>query len=312
MHERGRMQHQRVVIDRDGSDRPRLFLSVAGVTAAIESDEPDLDIQPPGVIGRFVTENAAPDLTVRTRWAPPQPRPHGQTPVFESGGAWRLHRTTDHFIFDFTSSILPDVPYKTAYVNQAFTEADVTLHRPCFCGKNAVYPLEYPLDELMFIHLLAQGRGVEIHGCAVVDSTGAAYLFVGPSGAGKSTMARLWHSEPDVTILSDDRIIVRVIDGQTVVYGTPWHGDEPFATSGPARLKRIFFLRHASAHRLKQLTVVDAAARLFACSFVPFYDANAVDFTLAFLTALSQRIPCHELRFAPDRSIVDFIRGSAA
>ena len=203
------------------------------------------------------------------------------------------------------------VPYKTAHVNTTFTSSIVTLYRPYFDGRRAVYPLDYPLDELLFIHLLAQGRGVELHGCGVVDASGEASLFVGQSGAGKSTMARLWNREPGVTILSDDRIVVREINGQIMAFGTPWHGDEPFAASGPARLARVYFLRHGERHHLKDATAAESAARLFACSFVPVYDAAAIEFTLGLLERIDQRVACYELEFAPDRSVIDFIRQSA-
>ena len=82
--------------------------------------------------------------------------------------------------------------------------------------------------------------------------------------------------------------------------------------AGPAKLARIFFLRHASAHRPRALGAGESAARLFACSFVPVYDAQAVEFTLALLATIAQRVPCHELQFAPEPSVVDFIRRSAA
>src|SRR5439155_21258279 len=167
------------------------------------------------------------------------------------------------------SPTLGPMAYKTARVNHSFTSSEVSLHRPYFVDRRAIYPLDYPLDELLFIHLLAQGRGVELHGCGIVDTSGEACLFIGQSGAGKSTIPRVWHHEPGVTILSDDRIVVREIDGRMMVYGTPWHGDEPFAASGPAKLARIFFLRHASAHRPRALGAGESAARLFACSFVP-------------------------------------------
>lgn len=292
-----------------GEDRRRLCLSIAGLGALIQSDQPDLEIEPQGAVSRFVADEIAADLTVRVRWTTKPARPDNR-PRFDSGGAWRLERSGDHFLFHFISSALGPAPYKTARVNPSFTSSEVTLHRPYFAGRRAIYPLEYPLDELLFIHLLALGRGVELHGCAVVDASGEASLFIGQSGAGKSTTARLWHAEPGVTILSDDRIIVREIGGLISVYGTPWHGDEPFASSGPGTLARIFFLRHGSAHRLRALTPVEATARLFACSFVPVYDANAIEFTLALLARIAGGVPCCELQFAPDRSVVDFIRRS--
>src|SRR5205823_7896354 len=105
-------------------------------------------------------------------------------------------------------------------------------------------PLDYPLDELLMISLLARGRGVEVHGCGVIDTNGVAYLFPGHSGAGKSTIARLWRDQ-GATILSDDRLILRLRDGRVWMYGTPWHGEEQFATAASAALSRIYFLQHA-------------------------------------------------------------------
>jgi hypothetical protein len=289
----------------------RLCLSIAGLGAVIESREPDLAIQAQGAVRQFVAENVAPDLIVRTHWATGNGAQCNSAPVFDSGAVWRLHRSGHDFVFQLTSPAIGPLPYKTAHVNDTFTSSVVGLYRPYFNGTTTLYPLAYPLDELLFVHLLAQGRGVELHACAAVDVSGEASLFIGQSGAGKSTMARLWAGEPGVTILSDDRIVVRPIDGRMLAYGTPWHGDEPFASAGPAPLARICFLRHGSSQRLKETGAAETAARLFACSFVPVYDASAIEFTLALLERIARHVPCYELEFAPNQSVIDFIRRSA-
>jgi hypothetical protein len=288
----------------------RLSLSIGGFGVIIESDEPDLRLTAEGAVARFVVETEPPsDLKLRTRSAI-IPGLHDDVPVFDSGAVWKLFRHGDEFVFRFTSPFFGPAPYKIARVNRTFSEGEIVLHRPYFSDKRAIYPLEFPLDELLFIHLLAQGRGIELHGCAVVDPLGSASVFVGQSGAGKSTMAGLWHRAAGATILSDDRLIVRKIDGRMVVYGTPWHGDEPFASSGPAPLARIFFLRHGPANRLHKVSTSEAAARLLACSFVPFYDPRGMEFTLGFLDELTRGVPCHDLEFTPDQSVIDFVRRS--
>src|SRR5207247_9808651 len=120
-----RVPQHRVIIE----DRRRLCLSIAGLGVAIESAEPDLDIQPQGAIGRFAAADVACDLTVRTGWTD-VPMRHDEPPMFDSGAVWRLYRAGDHFLFDFTSSICGPVPYKTARVNSAFSAAGAQLHRP--------------------------------------------------------------------------------------------------------------------------------------------------------------------------------------
>jgi len=286
-----------------------LHLSIGGLGVVIESGEPDLEIAPTHGVAPFVAGALHPVLSVRAYWALASDRVSEGQAVFDSESVWQVRRAGEEFLFDFSSPLFGPAPYKSARVNAAFTTADVTLRRQYVGDRATIYPLEYPLDELLFIHLLAQGRGVELHACGVVNASGDAYLFVGQSGAGKSTMARLWAAEPGVTILSDDRIIVRKCDGRLLMYGTPWHGDEPFASNGPAPVAGIFFLRHGSRHDIRTIPVAEQAARLFASSFVPVYDANAIDFTLTFLEGIVGSVPCRELQFARDRSIVDFIRG---
>lgn len=70
-------------------------------------------------------------------------------------------------------------------------------------------------------------NGFSIHASAVVKDR-SAYLFLGKSGTGKSTHSRLWMQEwPEVELLNDDNPIVRFVDGQLWVYGSPWSGKTP-------------------------------------------------------------------------------------
>ena len=89
--------------------------------------------------------------------------------VFDSGGPWRLYRLDDGWLFQCFSSSFGLSPYKTARLELDFSSGQIGLDRRFVAQAASVDPLEYPLDELLFISLLGQGRGVEIHGCGVVD-----------------------------------------------------------------------------------------------------------------------------------------------
>lgn len=212
------------------------------------------------------------------------------------------------YIFCFTSPAFGSVPYKIALVNKNYTSGKVLLHRPYFDTDQPVYPLEYPLDELLFINYLALGKGVEVHACGIVDSYGNGHLFVGQSGAGKSTIARLWQDEPGVTILSDDRIILRKIENKIWMYGTPWHGEAMLASPAKVQLTRIYFLARGEKNELVQQRKIDALSRLFACSFLPFYNSEGLDFTLAFFEEVVKMVPCYELRFVPIKKTIEFVK----
>lgn len=286
-----------------------LDLSIGAIHARITSRDPELTLKAPAAVARFAAAPEACDIEIDASWAEVD-RQHWGKQLFDSGGLWRLRAAGRQLAFSFISPKFGAAPYKTAVIEPDFSAGTVYLHRPYFDASVPVYPLEYPLDELVITNWLALGRGVEIHGCGLVDGDGAGYLFAGHSGAGKSTIARLWRRRREVTILSDDRIIVRKIGGEMWMYGTPWHGDEPLASPTRARLTRGFFLRHASRNELGAIGGAEAVARLFAYSFPPFYSAPALTFTVSFLAELSQLIPFFDVGLLPDGHAVDFLRAA--
>jgi hypothetical protein len=289
----------------------RLHLSIAEITVAVSARDSDLVLRADEATARFLVPATDPEAIVTAGWGDPGGADSGE-PVFDSGAVWKLYWDGARHRFLFTSPVLGPLPYKEATFEPDFLSGEVTLMRACFQAAQGLWPLEYPLDELLLQGLLARGRGAELHACGVADQSGRGLLFVGHSGAGKTTVATLWHQAGGATILSDDRIIVRRIGGRLTMYGTPWHGEAALVEPASAPLTGIFFLDHGAANALLPLRGAAAATRLFACGFPPFHDRDGLDFTLAFFAELAAEIPCHELRFAPDRLVVDFVEAWAA
>ena len=227
--------------------------------------------------------------------------------AFDSGGVWKLRRSADELVFEFRSPRFGAVPYKIGRFRADFSTGEVVLHRPYFPAAGRVYPLEYPLDELIFTNLLARQNGVELHGCGVADGD-EGLLFLGFSGAGKSTLARLWRRHPGATILSDDRIILRARGGRVMMHGTPWHGDEALVAKGPVPLSRVFFLHQGPERAMRPCAGSEAVASMFARCFAPFHCADAIAGTVATLEQIVGLVPCADLWFTPDDAAIDFIR----
>jgi hypothetical protein len=276
-----------------------------GVTAK-ESLRIALD---PGLM-EFEANSLACDVEISAEWAEELKMPVTR-PAFESGGLWSAFKEDDGTSFYFQTSYLGEWPYKRAWFNKDFSRGNVKLLKRYFGPELPVYPLEYPLDELLMIHRLAQGEGAEIHACGVVTADGAGRLFVGHSGAGKSTTSRLWLRQPGSCVLSDDRIILRLRDGNPVMYGTPWHGDAGLAAQACAPVNQILLLEHGERNEILRLDPARATAELFARTFVPYHSSAGLAHTLDFLEKITARVPVALFRFVPDGSAVEEILRAA-
>jgi hypothetical protein len=231
-----------------------------------------------------------------------------EEPSFVSGGVWSAYMGDSGTRFYFSSPAVGTAPYKAAWFDPAFERGHVVLNRSVVPSHSSVFPLEYPLDELLMIHRLALGDGIEVHALGLADEDGSGYLFLGHSGAGKSTTARLWMAQPGVKLLSDDRIILRKHDDQYWMYGTPWHGDAGVASPGRAPLSAIFLLEQAPVNELAPVSAVTAGAEMFARAFVPHYLESGIHFSLDFLEQITRAVPCFVLRFTPTPEAVETVR----
>ena len=246
-------------------------------------------------------------MKIRVLWDELREAPRGRE-LFDSGSTWKLYDLGGYLLIRLTAPVFGSMPYKEAIFSTDFSAGEIHLHRPFYSAGQPLDPLEYPLDELLLTNYLARGKGVEVHACGIADSGGDGFLFLGQSGAGKSTMARLWEDQPGITVLSDDRIIIRRKGGNLWIHGTPWHGDARSSFPGCARLKLVFFLDKGVRNELIPLSPSESSGRLFACSFPPFYSRDAVEFTLSFLGKIVEQTSCYELRFFPDLKVIRLLQ----
>ncbi len=247
-----------------------------------------------------------PDVTFAVRYAS-GPDLEQADKVFDSGGPWTLYRHDGRWCFVTPPASRRSKAYRVAAADADFNAGEIYMAGREVDRSRSRYPLAYPLEELLFMNLLSLGRGALLHACAVGDN-GRGFIFAGTSGAGKSRMANLWKDQEGVSILSDDRVIVRETEGRFWAYGTPWHGEVKLCSPEKAPVDGIFFLRHGEENRAVPLEAPKALTSLFARSFPTYWNPEGMDFTLDFLSQVSQAVPCYDLEFLPDRSAIDFVR----
>jgi hypothetical protein len=258
-------------------------------------------------LAQFRSMLSGPDIEVEVRWVDALRRPH-IVPDFDSGSLWTLYHAGSDYIFDFCSSVISEHPYKRLRIDGSFRTAELILSREALTAHRPISPLEYPADELLITNYLAHhGLGVEVHGCGFIDSESGGHLLLGHSGAGKSTTTQLWQSLRNPEILSDDRIILRLHDGELWMYGTPWHGEGQFASPGKSKINKILILQHGDRNQFVELSRSHAAGELFARCFPPFHSPSGLQGVIEFLDRVVNTVACYEFRFVPDARAVEAV-----
>lgn len=145
-----------------------------------------------------------------------------------------------------------------------------------------------PLDTLM------------VH-ASVVAHDGGAYMFLGRSGTGKSTHSSLWLKNIENTyLLNDDNPVIRVVDGQVNIYGTPWSGKTPCYKNEVLTLKACVRLSQAPHNNIKKLSALHAYASLMpACSCMR-WDRKSTDALHRTVEKVISRIGNWHLECLPD------------
>ena len=280
-----------------------IVISIGAINIAMVMESSDCEFTHIGGFLDFAVKGQ-PDVSLRVLLNS-FPEIHPEDLVFDSGSSWSLYKGQEKWILRLRTN--NNWPQRLAIFDSDFHSGEIYLEPNGFQKRTFIFPLARPIGQIFLTNLLAQGYGSNFHSCGIIDQ-GEGILFAGKSGAGKSTTAELWQGMEDAKVINDDHNIIRRHESGFWLYSTPWPGTGGIALPAGAPLKQIFILKQAPQNHVKQLTPVEAASALLVRSFPPFWDSQGMDFTLRFLDELCKTVPCYELGFLPDRSIVDYVR----
>ncbi|MBQ0081084.1 MAG: hypothetical protein KBS95_06020 [Alistipes sp.] len=115
---------------------------------------------------------------------------------------------------------------------------------------------------VMFGCCIAPLGGIAIHSSVAVHDN-KAILCLGESGTGKSTHTRLWiENIPQTTLLNDDSPIIRMWDGVSTAFGSPWSGKTPCYKDEHYPIKAFIRLSQAPHNKIRKLPALEAIGAL--------------------------------------------------
>lgn len=169
-----------------------------------------------------------------------------------------------------------------------------------------ISPLEEP-TLLRFALWVAYSMAGLWHGAVPVHSSvavcqGRAVLCLGESGTGKSTHTRLWINHiPDTYLLNDDSPILRVEEGQSIVYGSPWSGKTPCFRTESVPVAALVRLEQRPANSIRRLRTLEAFTALQpSCPPSLTKDEPLMDRLVDFVGSVIGNTPVFRLGCLPD------------
>ena len=137
----------------------RLLIRIADITCVVSSTDPALRMTVDECLHKFLVHGSQPDVAIEAKIRDLSVFKDTGDLIFDSGAVWRLYQENGTCSFSFQSPSLGPAPYKIARIRRDFTQGEIFINRPFYEMKQSIYPLEYPLDEFLFINFLSLGRG---------------------------------------------------------------------------------------------------------------------------------------------------------
>lgn len=166
---------------------------------------------------------------------------------------------------------------------------------------NGMYSDAY-LEQLAIYREIAEKmveRDVLLFHGSAIEVDGAVYLFTAPSGTGKSTHARLWRETlPElghtVSMVNDDKPLLKFADDGIFVCGTPWNGKHRLGENTIAPLRAICRICRGETNEIRKMSGMERLPVLLSQTYRP-KEREGIRKSLALLGRLSQEADMYEL-----------------
>ena len=181
--------------------------------------------------------------------------------------------------------------------------------RECKCALNGNYNMRsFGLNNaLMLIFAFAGSRKqvLLIH-ASLVRQKGYGYAFIAKSGTGKSTQVSMWlRYLSGCDLMNDDNPIIRIIDGEPFIYGSPWSGKTPCYRNAKARLGAITRIDRAEANSIEKLPPVEAFTSVLPSCSAMKWDIDIYNRICNTITKVVETTGIYTLHCLPNREAAE-------
>ena len=201
------------------------------------------------------------------------------------------------------------------YIIKDITGADCCLlitnkdFSDCRCALNGNYNMRsFGLNNaLMLIYAFAGAykQTLLIH-ASLVRNNNFGYAFIAKSGTGKSTQVSMWlrHIEGS-DLMNDDNPIIRNIDNEFWIFGSPWSGKTPCYRNVKARLGAITRIDRATTNSVDKLPPIQAFASLLpSCSSMK-WDSDIYNAVCDTITKIVETTGIYTLHCLPNKEAAE-------
>jgi hypothetical protein len=175
----------------------------------------------------------------------------------------------------------------------------------CHCALNGNFGMRcYGLNNALMLAYAFAGcwhDTLMVH-ASLVRHNGYGYAFIAKSGTGKSTQVSSWlRYIPGCDLMNDDNPIIRIIDGNPYVYGSPWSGKTPCYRQVKAPLGAVTRINRAEENSIEQLKPVEAFASFLPSCSAMKWDKDIFNYICNAVTKVVETTPVYTLHCLPDK-----------
>ncbi len=142
---------------------------------------------------------------------------------------------------------------------------------------------------LLFLYRAQQSGRIAIHSASLYYRE-KTWLFAGSSGTGKSTHTNLWNAWFHTPVINGDLNLIGLLDGQPMVFGTPWCGTSGVFHTGKLPLGGIIHLKQNGTNECQPLTKDAQTLSLLYRTISPSWTGELMDRNLQLAASISEKI----------------------